>query len=740
MRSRFHWSSVIALIGLLLAVVALAQQPAPPGRPVVVGGLTAPHLTSLSVSSGPIGTTVIITGTTFSTLQTSSTVTFSGTIATATAWSNTSITVTVPSGATTGNVIVTTVAGASNGLSFTVTASSSNPIDASRRVDWSGAGVVGGIPSGSWTRCGSVIAAPSSSAAINTALGACTANHYVELAAGTFTLSAGIVFGGISNVELRGQGANQTFLVFSGGNGCHGGYGSFVNVCITASDNNFSGGPSNSANWTAGYTQGTTTITLSSTTNLHANSVLILDQLDDTADNGGFFVCSSNSISPPCSLEGNSGASRANRSQQQIVLVTAVNGNQVTFTPGLYVDNWTGTKSPGAWWATSPITHDGVRDLSLDYSSNTGDKGIFISDCYGCWVYGVRSIDSGKAHVELVQSMHDEVRDSYFYLTQNSISQSYGIEALAASDDLYINNINQYVATPLMVNGSCEGCVLAYNYSINDYYTGSSSHYNLPTTNQHTGGEDMMLWEGNVGGMFSADNFHGTHNFVTSFRNYWQGTQPTCWAAGTTNAFGACTDQLIGLDIHAYSRFYNLIGNVVGASGVHTTYGNGSKPIFELNDGNTEAGKTVPSDPLVTTTLFRWGNYDTVTNAVHWCGNSSNTGWTAHCSSTGGACSGGSCVSEVPSGLSQYANSIPATETLPASLYFAAKPSWWPVAKVWPPIGPDVTGGNVRDINSGTLGGHVYSIPAQDCYTNVMGGPADGTGPVLSFNRATCYP
>ena len=37
------------------------------------------------------------------------------------------------------------------------------------------------------------------------------------------------------------------------------------------------------------------------------------------------------------------------------------------------------------------------------------------------------------------------------------------------------------------------------------------------------------------------------------------------------------------------------------------------------------------------------------------------------------------------------------------------------------------------------LNGHAYSIPAQDCFFNVMGAPADGSGSVLSFNAAACY-
>ena len=62
-----------------------------------------------------------ITGTNFGATQGTSTVTFNGTAATATSWSATSIAVTVPSGATTGNVVVTVGGQASNGVSFTVT-------------------------------------------------------------------------------------------------------------------------------------------------------------------------------------------------------------------------------------------------------------------------------------------------------------------------------------------------------------------------------------------------------------------------------------------------------------------------------------------------------------------------------------------------------------------------------------------------------------------------------------------
>jgi hypothetical protein len=71
---------------------------------------------------GPVGALVTITGSNFGATQGGSTVTFNGAGAgLASNWSATSITVSVPSGASTGNVVVTVDGLASNGTPFTVT-------------------------------------------------------------------------------------------------------------------------------------------------------------------------------------------------------------------------------------------------------------------------------------------------------------------------------------------------------------------------------------------------------------------------------------------------------------------------------------------------------------------------------------------------------------------------------------------------------------------------------------------
>lgn len=86
--------------------------------PALAGNL---NISSLTPNSGAIGASVTIAGGGFGSTQGSSTVTFNGTRATTiTSWGSGSIVAVVPSGATTGNVVVTVSGKTSNGVLFTV--------------------------------------------------------------------------------------------------------------------------------------------------------------------------------------------------------------------------------------------------------------------------------------------------------------------------------------------------------------------------------------------------------------------------------------------------------------------------------------------------------------------------------------------------------------------------------------------------------------------------------------------
>lgn len=632
----------------------------------------------------------------------------------------------------------------------------SGVISSSRGYNWASAGVSGGIPSSSWTQCGSTIPSTASAATINSAISACGPNTYVQLAAGTFNLNNGITVSGQSNVAIRGMGANQTILVFSGQAGCWGQYGA---ICFQSSAINWNDGPANGpVNWTAGYSQGATTITLASAPNLVVGQPIILDQLDSTSDIGSILESASttggNSYkspgSPgPYSLQGDNGeANRAGRGQVQITSVTSCNGVStpgaacsgsnvsVGISPGLIMPTWSSSLSPQAWWGSGIPQYVGVENLTINATNDgaTGGNGYGVEffNVQNGWVKGVETIGTSRGAVGTYLSDNITIRDSYFFLAQFSASTSYGFECYTSSNDLVENNIFEAIAGPLTIDGSCEGTVLGYNYATMGFYTDSSG-WAMPTSNSHGVNTDYDLYEGNVGSQVNGDVFHGSHNMDTLFRNYWSGTYPSCWISGssyTGSTYGTCTGDLVAINLLSFSRYFNIIGNVLGTPGLQMSYKNGNMPVVATGGGaagdipGTSTLVTVPNDPVTTNTAMFWGNWDSYTNAVRWCGNSSNPGWSTTCGST----------SEIPTGDAFYPQPVPSSTTLPASFYYSSQPSWWPSGIAWPPIGPDVSGGNLAN-----TGGHANMIPAENCFISVMGGSTTGGKGPYSFNASTCY-
>lgn len=316
-----------------------------------------------------------------------------------------------------------------------------------------------------------------------------------------------------------------------------------------------------------------------------------------------------------------------------------------------------------------------------------------------CWAKGIRSIDSPRDHIWLYIASHIVIQDSYLYGSQTSASQSYGIEMAIGSDLLVQNNITQHVTAPFVLNSASVGSVFSYNFSIDDNYDagGSAPGWEQPMFVEHDAGTAMTLYEGNSGLGIQADNVHGTHHFSTFFRNHWYGD---IWNNPVKNAN---TDV-----VHLWrdSRFFNVIGNVLGRTGYYTLYETNltSNPldIYSFGDPDNE---TLSTDPRVEITLMRWGNYDTVNAATRFL------------------------ASEVPSTLTDFANPVPSNQSLPPSFYLNSQPGWFGSVS-WPPVGPDVTGGDIPG-----YAGHAYQIPARLCYETT---PTDSNG-ILIFSADTCY-
>lgn len=564
---------------------------------------------------------------------------------------------------------------------------------------------------------------------INSALSSALANTYILLAAGTYNLAGGLVFK--SDVVLRGMGADQTFLVFSNTNSC---IGAFAVVCMAGGnssdyygDAKMQPGGTNAATWTSGYAKGTTSIVLNSigSNGISVGKWIILDQANDTATNSGYFDCETTSASPPCSAEGGAGdpgriVGGIARQVTEVVQVTAcspscTNGSTFTISPGVYVPNIAGGKSPGAWWSSSTIQNAGVENLSVDSTGAGGTTGIEIFNGINVWVTGtrqVRTCNCDRAIIALNGAAHVTIRNNYVYGTTGH-SQNYGVEILLGTDTLIENNIFQHVVTPVLQHGST-GTVLGYNYDINNSYDDGGLpiyHYLIGFTGGHSA-ERQSLHEGNISPQLAGDVVHGTNMMNTAFRNYSLGSDPTR------------IDNTFAMEFESYARYWNLVANVLGTPGFTANYVSPKPAIYVLGGGRG----IVADDALLAGTMMRWGNYDTVNAA------------TLYCTANGvpiGACTSDERGQTAPT----YPALVSPSSTFPASFYYASKPAWWPVTKPWPSIGPDVTGGTLTSGTGGgaNLGGHANSIPARDCYLNVMGGPVDGSGSPLSFNSDNCY-
>lgn len=94
-----------------------------------------PSITLLNPTQAAAGASVVITGTNLGSSQGTSTVSFNGTSGSPTSWSDTSITVPVPGGATSGPVVVTARGFASNGSAFTVLTTGTISGTVSRTLD-----------------------------------------------------------------------------------------------------------------------------------------------------------------------------------------------------------------------------------------------------------------------------------------------------------------------------------------------------------------------------------------------------------------------------------------------------------------------------------------------------------------------------------------------------------------------------------------------------------------------------
>lgn len=487
-----------------------------------------------------------------------------------------------------------------------------------RRIQWS-PGIASGIPTRS-TICANVKNAPynakgddsaNDAAAIQDAINDCAEGQVVYLPEGTYRIN------GELNIEkgivLRGDGPDKTKIKSYATSGDM--------ISITTWDSPTSTGI------VSGYTKGSTSLTVGSSSSFNVGDYIIVTQDNDPAlvDPAGCNWCGNNN---------NGGQAMA-----QIVKITAKNGDSLTINRPLYF-TFSASLSPEIVILTpNPIVNVGIEDLYIE-RVNSGQWGnnIYMDGCVNCWVKNIESYNCLEAHMRIKNSYACVIRDSFFHHGHSfDGGGAYGVFLFGRnSDHLVENNIFYYLRHSMVMEGGGSGNVFGYNYSDRMFdNTYPDTDWLMSDLSTHGAHPYMNLFEGNIGSHLSFDFVWGTSSHNTAFRNWLDRT-----SEGEAQEINL---HHFSVDIQSKNLYHNVVGNVLGVSG-------DSGDPWRLgceSDGDCES-----PDPNVANTLLRHGNHDYGSQSTQW-----------------------------DPGISDH--------NLPNSLYLSSKPSFFG-DKQWPPFGPDL--------------------------------------------------
>lgn len=575
-------------------------------------------------------------------------------------------------------------------------------LDPTRAIDWTPVGIPGGIPNRT-SVCATINASTygngssDATSGIQSALNNCGTDRVVSLSSGKFRINSSLTIP--SNVVLRGQSAKDTILDMHGtsGGAINFGPGVYPNAADTVSI-------------TGGATAGSTSITVSSASNIAVGRYLIITELNEsyvTNVGEGGQVCGWCDLYSGTRLLG------------QTVEVTSVSGTTIGISPGLYKDY---PSTPKALPFGAGAKYAGLENLQV-YANNTGYTMMELMEGTAyCWMKGVENNFSDGDHIRVMYSYRNEVRDNYF---SNAYQHSPGgtdsdvFIAGNTSGTLVENNIMERLHTSVLLNWGAAGNVIAYNYSFGAF-ADSASMFETEDIAMHGAHPAFNLIEGNVGTNFHADATWGSNSHNTVFRNWWKGTTQI---TNPLNGRGVinwgiswwAVQHVRGLELSFATRYTNLVGNAIGSAETAAlkpyntgiaTMAQQSTVIYPASrsydavaygysfgyggatDGTGGFDSRDTDQPYKT--AFIHGDYEYTRNSVVWDANTSD-------------------------------------HSLPASLFHTSKPPWFG-SSPWPPIGPDVTGGTGAR-------GFANANPAMACYTNTS---RDSNG-MLLFDAGGCY-
>jgi PKD repeat protein len=557
-------------------------------------------------------------------------------------------------------------------------------ISADRRITWQGnVGVPGGIPNRTTIFCNVKQSIPGSTlvavgngvaddtAALQAALNLCPSNQVVYIPAGTYRVTSTLTAKSFTTV--RGAGPGVTKLQF---------YNTDEKIKFGAGSRSYNDSSTGYFNVSGSPARGATTIAMSGkNSDIAVGNILIIDQLNDGTQPLGTNLVTKYAGGQTCN---HCSRDSGNRALMQTVEITAVNGTNITFQPGLF---WPRSSAldPEAFSIGLNGQWIGCEDLMVSAMTQSGGHldgtSFHLNGVKYCWVKNCESDYTNGDHVKMTGSFRCEARDSYFHdgYSHGPGQAEVGIMLGMSSGCLYENNIVRRGHAPVYINWGASGNVIGYNY-IDDSYRTSTPNHVVGGIFWHGAHPMMNLIEGNVVSRIFQDNVWGSTSHETIFRNYVTGVE-THWppydrrGAEQTNTVTWPNYGRHVVYLGWGTRNFNFVGNVLGHYNFRTNWsstagpGNGTPALaqFSIIAPTGYSAYQTPSwlwvagygststhtETAAWTTTLRHGNWDVVTETTTW-----------------------------DSGISDH--------NIPNSLYLPGKPTWWGDTLPWPAIGPDV--------------------------------------------------
>jgi hypothetical protein len=517
-----------------------------------------------------------------------------------------------------------------------VPAADATIIPADRRVDWTLAGIPGGIPVRT-TVCATVDAArygdgaTDATAAIQAAIDACPPGQVVVLPAGRYATTDTVHLR--TDRTLRGAGPDRTIIRYVGT-----GTRSVLDMRGLAYWDTYGIGTKFAI--PGGAPKDARRLVLARADGIAVGDILLIDQLNDgvLVDHVG-----SEGACTYCSRED------GRRARGQYAEVVAIEGHAVDLNLPLFF-RLDPALSPEAVLirASSMVRRAGVEDLALTQAEPVNDFIVEMDAAQYCWLRNVDVSRMKRRGVWHVESLQNEISGSRFHdaVAGFGRDRGYGVQIdVQSTATLVENNILDVVdGGGVMTSGGAVGNVLAYNYMPDMRFDDPWWLIAGPSIN-HSPHPSMNLWEGNIGPQVSGDFIHGSSSHQTVFR---------CRSYGWKEEAATGNNHAVALDYK--NTYMTVMGCVLGMPGRSEVYElafpapNNSqlKTIWHLGYGGPDGA----GDPSVRATLLRHGNWDSVTGGIVW-------------------------------------DPSIASHDLPDSLYLAGKPAWWGDLR-WPPIGPDL--------------------------------------------------